>query len=256
MRAELTALLLAALTSAAAHAGDQAQALQLRGFYYWGAEVETFHPCDSDKAFWVTGPKQVLAPLREKASALSKARHKPYQPIYVEVLATPRARAADGFAADYDGMYELTSVQRADTTAPPNCEGPGAARRRPAQAHGIESPHALRSEQLNTIVEKGRSLDRQQVRMVACLLVDLHGIMLEDCSQPRRLIAFDASSPVAREGMQRMIEAGWRNYPNRHAKVEVEVIGVLHVQQDTRDRYRIDINQVLAIREPKSTRSR
>jgi hypothetical protein len=93
----------------------------LRGHYYWGHEVETFHPCGSKQAFWVVGDASLLQPLREKSAQVSKAQGKPYLPIYVEVSAVTEGKAKDGFAADYDGVYRFTAVQVSDTFSPTDC---------------------------------------------------------------------------------------------------------------------------------------
>jgi hypothetical protein len=86
----------------------------LRGHYTWGHEVETFRPCGSTQTFWVTGDAALLQPLRALSAAASQARGQPYQPIYVEASVVAEGKANDGFAADYDGVYRLASVERAE----------------------------------------------------------------------------------------------------------------------------------------------
>lgn len=66
----------------------------VRGHYYWGHEVEAFTPCGSKESFWVVGAKSVLQPLRDKALAAGESKRKPYQPVYVEVAATPEPKTA------------------------------------------------------------------------------------------------------------------------------------------------------------------
>jgi hypothetical protein len=104
--------------SACASAGD----LQVRGNYYWGHEVESFRPCGSEKSFWVVGSDSVLKPLRDKAKLLARAAGKPYQAVYVEAFATREAKAEDGFAADYEGIYRFTGVRVVSASSPNNCK--------------------------------------------------------------------------------------------------------------------------------------
>jgi hypothetical protein len=120
-RALVLAVLLAATVTACASAGSS----QLRGRYYWGNEVETFHPCGSEQSFWIVGDNSLLQPLRAKATELSRAKGQPYQPIYIEASGTSEGKASDGFAADYDGVYRLTAVQVVSDAAPDGCKEHG-----------------------------------------------------------------------------------------------------------------------------------
>ena len=94
---------------------------QLRGHYTWGAEVETFKPCGSRQTFWVVGDKALLQPLRAKAAEVSRAKGKPYQPIYIEASGVSEGKASDGFAMDYDAVYRFTAVQSINEASPPGC---------------------------------------------------------------------------------------------------------------------------------------
>lgn len=100
-----------------------AEAKPIRGLYFWGHEVETFHPCGTDKAYWIVGEESLLEPLRDKAKQASATRH--YQPIYVEIVAVSEGKATDGFAADYDGVYRLKSVATVSSSAPSGCVADG-----------------------------------------------------------------------------------------------------------------------------------
>jgi hypothetical protein len=102
-----------------------AEPMQLRGYYYWGHEVETFHPCNSQQEFWVVGKDLLLQPLRDKATELSRVRGQPYQPVYVETSGVPEGKASDGFAADYDGVYRFTAVRTVAVSGPPGCMAHG-----------------------------------------------------------------------------------------------------------------------------------
>jgi hypothetical protein len=120
-RALVLAVLFAATVTACASAGSS----QLRGRYFWGNEVETFHPCGTEQSFWIVGDNSLLQPLRAKTTELSRAKGQPYQPIYIEASGTSEGKASDGFAADYDGVYRLTAVQVVSDAAPDGCKEHG-----------------------------------------------------------------------------------------------------------------------------------
>ena len=114
-------MLIAALVFSGSSCATVKDEVVHRGNYYWGHEVETFHPCGSEKAFWVIGPDAVLQPLRNEVKKQGAAAGEPYRPIYVEIVATLEEKPGDGFAADYDGVYRVTSVKKSSAVAPPNC---------------------------------------------------------------------------------------------------------------------------------------
>lgn len=115
------AALIAALIFSSSSCASVKGAVVYRGNYYWGHEVETFDPCGSEQSFWVIGSDAVLQPLREETKKLSTTRGKPYQPIYVEIIAVSEGKAEDGFAADYDGVYRITSVKISSASIPSDC---------------------------------------------------------------------------------------------------------------------------------------
>ena len=115
----IIAALALALSGCASNSGT------LRGLYYWGHEVETFHPCGSVQEFWVVGENSLLQPLRDETTKLSQLKGQPYQPIYVEVTAVSEGRADDGFAADYDGVYRFSAVHNVAVVSPPGCKAHG-----------------------------------------------------------------------------------------------------------------------------------
>jgi hypothetical protein len=93
-----------------------------RGRFYWGHEVESFHPCGSKSAYWVEGEDQTLRPLRDRTEKLHQRRGKPYQPIYIEAVGEIDTKSKrQGFAADYDGLFSLTNVVRASNVLPKEC---------------------------------------------------------------------------------------------------------------------------------------
>ena len=95
---------------------------QHRGRYYRGAEVESFHPCGSKKAYWVEGKEATLQPLRDRTERLRERRGKPYQPVYLEVVGVVDTESKrEGFAEDYDGLLRLQKVVRVSNVLPKNC---------------------------------------------------------------------------------------------------------------------------------------
>jgi hypothetical protein len=116
----ISAACIAVITSSCT--GTSALGTYFRGHYYWGHEVETFHPCGSKQAFWVVGDATLLQPLRDQAAKVLEAQGKPYLPIYVEVSAVVEGKAKDGFAADYDGVYRVTAVHVVNSSSPADCQ--------------------------------------------------------------------------------------------------------------------------------------
>ena len=92
-----------------------------RGRYYYGAEVESFHPCGSNKAYWVVGEEEMLKPLRDRTDQLRKP-HRAYPPIYVEFFGEVDEKAKrEGFAEDYDALFHVRKIVRVSNIAPKDC---------------------------------------------------------------------------------------------------------------------------------------
>jgi hypothetical protein len=92
-----------------------------RGRYYWGVEVESFHPCNSSKAYWVVGEESLLKPLRDQIDKL-RTMDKPYPWIFVEVMGeVDSISEREGFAEDYDGLFRLLKVAGVSNVAPKDC---------------------------------------------------------------------------------------------------------------------------------------
>lgn len=81
------------------------------GVYVWGAEVETFTACGSDKEWWVLADEPTWLQLRDAHQALTV---KPYEGIAVQVsgyYAGPATQeAGGGFATQYDGLFRVTKL--------------------------------------------------------------------------------------------------------------------------------------------------
>ena len=93
-----------------------------RGRFYWGHEVQSFHPCGSKKAYWIKGEERTLQSLRVRTEQLRERRGKPYQPIYIEALGAIDTKSRrEGFAEDYDGLFNLRKVVRVSNVIPKQC---------------------------------------------------------------------------------------------------------------------------------------
>lgn len=94
----------------------------LRGRFYWGHEVNSFHPCGSSKAYWVAGEESAVKLLRRRTDALHARRGEPYQPVYVVVVGEiDTVSAREGFAESYDGLVYIRKVARASDAVPKDC---------------------------------------------------------------------------------------------------------------------------------------
>jgi uncharacterized membrane protein/heat shock protein HslJ len=79
-----------------------------RGHLVLGHEVRSFTPCERKVKYWVLD--QTGGDLWKVYKELT---HKPYQPIYVEVLGHEGAPPSDGFGADYDRQVTVRELRRA-----------------------------------------------------------------------------------------------------------------------------------------------
>lgn len=107
----MTRASVAILAIALLEIGCASNVRRVSGVYTWGHEVETFSPCGGEKAWWVVADEQLLTLLRSEHQRLTS---EPYQGIYVEVsgtfLDTPQDEG--GFAAQYEGLFEISSITR------------------------------------------------------------------------------------------------------------------------------------------------
>jgi hypothetical protein len=79
----------------------------LIGHYIYGHEVNTFQPCGNNRVFWVNGTSEVLGLLEVN---YHKHTSKPYEEVFVKISGTFSAKANDGFAADYDGVFQIEEL--------------------------------------------------------------------------------------------------------------------------------------------------
>lgn len=94
----------------------------IKGVFFWGPEVETISPCNTNQSYWLEGNEILLAPLEELALAKANQANEAYQPIYAELRVVRKGQATDGFAVEYDGVVELQEVLRSSNTIPPDCK--------------------------------------------------------------------------------------------------------------------------------------
>ena len=106
-------LLLAIFVAVLSACATSAQGERYRGRYTFGHEVRTFCPEINSQCYWL-GPG-TSAEVREQLNAIYEAK-KPglYKPVCVVIEGViDRESPRDGFAADYDGLIDITAVQGA-----------------------------------------------------------------------------------------------------------------------------------------------
>ena len=94
----------------------------MQGVFFWGPEVETFSPCNTNQTFWLDGEPEQLAPLEDMAMEKADQANEAYQPVYVEIHATQMGPATDGYAVEYDGVLALQQVVKLSPEVPSTCK--------------------------------------------------------------------------------------------------------------------------------------
>lgn len=84
--------------------GQKAQVVS--GELIIGHEANVFTPCKSDKEFWVMDQTGKLGALYNELNE----NEKPYTPIFAEIEIIDKGKAKEGFAANYDGVYDIIGV--------------------------------------------------------------------------------------------------------------------------------------------------
>ena len=112
---------LRAAVVANALAGNPAVADQetVAGAYVFGHEVRSFQPCGSSAVYWAR-------PLSPEIGQRLRARHgelsdEPYARIYVVLTGRPSDEQPVGFAASYDGYFDITGIVEAARPIPGGC---------------------------------------------------------------------------------------------------------------------------------------
>ena len=111
-----------AVLPASAASAPAASPELIKGIYFWGPEVETISPCNTNQTFWLDGSETVLAPLEEMALDKANRANEAYQPIYAELRVVRKGQATDGFAVEYDGVVELQEVVASNAEVPADCK--------------------------------------------------------------------------------------------------------------------------------------
>lgn len=89
-----------------------------QGKYYWGPEVNSFSPCNSDNTYWVSynwAGMEMSQYYKENASA-------PYQPMYLEFRGHLLNESLEGFAEEYDGLIRLSEAKQYSFEIPVDCQ--------------------------------------------------------------------------------------------------------------------------------------
>lgn len=89
-----------------------------QGRYYWGPEVNSFTPCNSESSYWVSynwAGMEMSNYYKENATAA-------YQPMYLEFRGHLLNEKLDGFADEYDGLIRLSEAKHYTFDVPPACK--------------------------------------------------------------------------------------------------------------------------------------
>jgi putative lipoprotein len=81
---------------------------ELQGLLAMGHEVRSLQPCGDDRTLWL---KLRGALRQELEAAVRRLTTQPYEAVYAELDGWPAKTPADGFAADYDGVFEVTEIR-------------------------------------------------------------------------------------------------------------------------------------------------
>ena len=92
-----------------------------RGLYYWGHEVNVVCDCSGDDCYWVQGERALLDQLRAFVQAQTTP---PYQPVFLTYTGRILDQPTDGFAADYEGYREISTVRTLSADLPEDCPAP------------------------------------------------------------------------------------------------------------------------------------
>ncbi len=79
----------------------------VKGTLVWGHEARSFKAEGDSLEYWVDDHTGVL---EKDYQATVGAGAQPYTPVYVELKVRDMGKAADGFALDYDGVYQVEEV--------------------------------------------------------------------------------------------------------------------------------------------------
>lgn len=86
---------------------DSVAYITVKGQLVMGHEGEVFTPCGSKDAFWV---EDTTDKLKSQYEEFTKDAKEHYTPIYAELKVVDKGKTTEGFAAEYDGVYEVIEV--------------------------------------------------------------------------------------------------------------------------------------------------
>lgn len=101
----------------AAYSAKVSKVTVVKGKLSMGHEVSSFQPCGSKSTYWINDASSKLDALYEKVTQNSK---KPYTEVYSEVKVVKMPKLKEGFAADYDGLYEVKEIIKAEPLSKKN----------------------------------------------------------------------------------------------------------------------------------------
>lgn len=81
--------------------------LLVRGKLVIGHEVSSFTADGDTIDYWIHDKTNQLDSLYQE---VTKESTSPYTPVHAELKVYDRGKATDGFAADYDGTYEVVDI--------------------------------------------------------------------------------------------------------------------------------------------------
>ena len=95
------------------------------GLLVWGGEVRSFQPCSGEEVYWLAGGAEDMDSIRSQYRRVAEARGlEPYDPVLAELRGSISDRRATGFAADYDGTFDLIEIVVIRALRPGECGGP------------------------------------------------------------------------------------------------------------------------------------
>jgi hypothetical protein len=116
----MTGVALVAVIAAVSYGGSTSETHQ--GIYTWGPEIHTFHPCGSEKQYWVRTTQELTDQL---SAAHEEGRTQPYQGLYATVagyVSGPSSEEQDGaIGAQYEETFTITSVSLTERAPPADC---------------------------------------------------------------------------------------------------------------------------------------
>ncbi|MEG1563284.1 MAG: hypothetical protein RR365_06110 [Bacteroides sp.] len=97
-------------TEDAVVAGDTLFSVQ--GMVSIGHEVSSFVACGDTAAYWITDSSGRLDSLYRRVAGVNAV---PYAGVYAELKVFNRGASAEGFAADYAGVYEVAEIAKVES---------------------------------------------------------------------------------------------------------------------------------------------